>query len=104
MKVAVTAPHVTGPDPPPEQRLDAAEGRLRARRQFLDRRRAAEFLGISTHKLKRLQTAGQAPVGIKRGDAKQARVVWPLEELVAYRADPAAYLAARAMASGGAFA
>jgi hypothetical protein len=76
----------------------AAEVEAEYHRQFLDRRRAAEFLGISIHKLKRLQTAGQAPVGIKRGDAKQARIVWPLEELVAYRADPIAYLAARAAA------
>jgi len=60
---------------------------------FLDRHRAAAFLGISVHRLKRLMAAGHAPAYLKRGDDKQARTVWPREELERYRADPAAYLA-----------
>jgi hypothetical protein len=61
---------------------------------FLDRARAAEYLGISVAKLRRLITAGTAPRYLKRGDSQQARTVWPIEELERYRTDPAAYLAA----------
>jgi hypothetical protein len=79
-------------------RLAAAEAAAAAAAEyeasFLDRHRAAAFLGISPHRLKRLMTAGRAPRFLKRGDDKQARVIWPIEELERYRADPAAYLAA----------
>jgi hypothetical protein len=64
--------------------------------EFLDRHRAAEFLGISVHQLKRLVAAGNAPACVKRGTAKQATVRWPIAELRAYRDDPAAYVAAKA--------
>lgn len=63
---------------------------------FYDRQRAADFLAISVHKLKRLMAAGTGPSCIKRGDTKQAGVRWPIGELEAYKADPAAYVAARA--------
>lgn len=83
-----------------EARLEAeraaAEAVAEYHRQFLDRHRAAEFLGVSVHRLKRMQTAGQAPVVVKLGDAKQARVLWPIGELVEFKADPVAYLETRA--------
>lgn len=63
---------------------------------FYDRQRAADYLGISTHKLKRLMTAGRGPSCVKSGDTKQATVRWPIGELQAYKADPEAYVAARA--------
>lgn len=66
--------------------------------EFYDRQRAADFLGISTHKLKRLMAAGTGPACVKRADAKQAHVRWPIGELRAWKADPEAYLAARAQA------
>ena len=60
--------------------------------EFLDRTRAAEYLGISVAKLRRLITAGTAPRYLKRGDSQQARTVWPREELERYLADPSAYV------------
>jgi len=64
--------------------------------RFLKLERAAAFLGISTAKLRRMVTAGTAPLSLKRGAAKQSPVVWPREELEAYAADPAEYLRTRA--------
>jgi hypothetical protein len=61
----------------------------------LDRERAAAFLEISTHRLKRLMAAGTGPACVKRGDTKQATVRWRLDELAAWKANPAAYIAAR---------
>jgi hypothetical protein len=61
----------------------------------LDRERAAAFLEISTHRLKRLMAAGTAPACVKRGDTKQATVRWRLDELERWKANPAAYIAAR---------
>lgn len=77
-----------------EQAAQAAAEAYHA--EFLDRERAAEFLGISVHKLRRLITAGTGPAFIKHGDTKQATVRWPIAELRAWKADPAAYLAQRA--------
>jgi hypothetical protein len=62
----------------------------------LDRRRAAEFLGMSEHRLKRLQSAGTGPACLKSGPHKQSPVVWKLSELREWRDDPRAYLARRA--------
>lgn len=64
--------------------------------EFYDRQRAADFLGMSTHKLKRLMAAGTGPACVKGGDTKQAAVRWPIGELRAYRDDPVGYVAARA--------
>jgi hypothetical protein len=63
---------------------------------FYDRQRAADFLGLSVHQLKRLMAAGRGPAFVKSGDAKQAHVRWPVDELRAWKADPAAYVAERA--------
>ena len=71
---------------------EAAEAALHA--EFYDRHRAAEYLGISTHKLKRLMAAGEGPCCVKAGDTKQATVRWPIGELQAFKADPAGYVAA----------
>ena len=60
---------------------------------YLDRERAAEFLGTSTHKLKRMTSAGTGPACVKNGDSRQATVRWPVDELRAWKADPAAYVA-----------
>ena len=68
---------------------------------YLDRERAADVLGISVHKFKRLVLAGKGPVCVKNGTAKQATVRWPLEELTAYKSDPAAYVAARRSSATG---
>jgi hypothetical protein len=43
-----------------------------------------------------MMTAGTSPVYIKRGEARQATVRFPVCELDEYLADPAAYLATRA--------
>ena len=80
---------------------DAAERQRQAEaaeyfRTHLDRERAAEFLQISTHRLKRLMAAGTGPACVKNGETRQATVRWALAELRAYRDDPAAYVAARA--------
>lgn len=64
--------------------------------EFLDRQRAADFLGISVHRLRRLITAGTGPAYVKNGTSKQATIRWPISELRAWKADPAAYLAERA--------
>jgi hypothetical protein len=77
-----------------EQAAQAAAQAYHA--EFLDRHRAAEFLGISVHQFKRLVAAGKGPACVKRGTAKQATVRWPIAELRAYRDDPAAYVAAKA--------
>ncbi len=61
----------------------------------LDRERAAAFLEISTHRLKRLLAAGTAPACQKSGPHKQSPVVWRLDELQRWKANPAAYIAAR---------
>lgn len=53
---------------------------------FLDRERAAEFLGISTHKLKRMMAAGTGPACVKNGETRQATVRWRLGELQAFKA------------------
>ena len=75
---------------------DAAERQRQAEaaeyfRTHLDRERAAEFLGISTHRLKRLMAAGTGPACQKSGPHKQSPVVWTLAELERWKADPAAY-------------
>jgi len=81
-----------------EQAAQAAAEAYHA--EFLDRERAAEFLGVSVHRLKRLMAAGTGPACVKRGDTKQATVRWPVGELRAWKADPAAYVAARASQAG----
>lgn len=81
-----------------EQAAQAAAERYEA--EFLDRARAAEFLGISVHRLRRLITAGTGPAYVKNGDTKQATVRWPIGELRAWKNDPAAYVAARASQTG----
>jgi hypothetical protein len=63
------------------------------RREFLDRTRAAEYLGISVHRLKRLMSAGTGPACVKNGDTKQATVRWPLVELQRWKSDPRGYRA-----------
>lgn len=77
-----------------EQAAQAAAEAYHA--EYLDRQRAADFLGLSVWQLKRLMAAGKAPSCVKHGETRQATVRWPIAELTAYRADPAAYLAARA--------
>lgn len=66
--------------------------------EYLDRHRAAELLGLSVHQFKRLMASGKGPACVKNGDTKQATVRWALGELQAYKADPVAYVAARATA------
>jgi len=78
-----------------QRQADAAE----VFRTHLDRERAAAFLQISTHRLKRLMAAGAGPACIKRGDTKQATVRWPLGELERWKADPRGYIAAHNAAS-----
>lgn len=63
---------------------------------YYDRQRAADFLGLSVHQLKRLMAAGSGPACVKSGNTKQAHVRWPVDELRAWKADPAAYVAERA--------
>jgi len=76
-----------------EQAAAAAAEAYRA--AFYDRQRAADFLGISVHRLKRIMGAGLGPACVKRGEAKQARCLWPIEELRAFKADPSGYVARR---------
>ncbi len=64
--------------------------------EFLDRQRAADFLGLSVHQFKRLVARGSGPSCVKNGETRQATVRWRLGELRAYRDDPAVYIAARA--------
>ena len=83
---------------------DAAERQRQAEADayhatHLCRERAAEFLQISTHRLKRLMSAGTGPACVKNGDTKQATVRWTLAELEAWKADPRGYNAARNAAS-----
>jgi hypothetical protein len=61
--------------------------------EFLDRQRAADFLGISVHQFKRLEARGKGPSCVKNGETRQATVRWWISELQAYRDDPAAYIA-----------
>lgn len=77
-----------------EQAAQAAAEAYHA--EFLDRQRAADFLGISVHKLRRLITAGTGPAYVKNGDTTQAPVRWPIAELRAWKADPEGYVAERA--------
>ena len=74
-----------------QRQADAAE----YHRTHLDRERAAEFLEISVHRLKRLMAAGTAPTCQKAGPHKQSPVVWRLDELERWKADPRGYIAAR---------
>jgi hypothetical protein len=64
-------------------------------RTHLDRERAAAFIGCSVHRLKRLTAAGTGPACQKSGPHKQSPVVWRLDELERWKANPAAYIAAR---------
>ena len=75
-----------------EREAQAAEEAYNA--AFYDRHRAAEYLGISVHRLKRLMAAGKGPACVKAGETKQAVVRWPIGELQAYRDDPVGYVAA----------
>jgi hypothetical protein len=90
-----------------EQLRQKAQARLAAERErqaaaesyhaeFLDRQRAADFLGLSVHQFKRLMASGRGPSCVKSGTTKQATVRWAIGELRAFRDDPAAYAAARA--------
>jgi excisionase family DNA binding protein len=64
-------------------------------RDYLTRERAAAYLGISIHTLRRQITAGTSPAYIKHGAAAQATVRFPRSELDDYLADPAGYMATR---------
>jgi len=77
-------------------RLAAEALEARHHATYLDRHRAAAYLGMSVHRLKRMMTAGTAPACIKRGTSQQAKVVWDIAELDLWKADPRAYLAERA--------
>jgi hypothetical protein len=77
-----------------EQAAQAAAEAYHA--EFLDRQRAADFLGLSVHQFKRLVASGRGPSCVKNGTTKQATVRWRLGELQAFKDDPAAYVAARA--------
>jgi len=87
-----------------EQLRQKAQARLASERErqaaaeayhaeFLDRQRLADFLGISVHKFKRLVASGSGPSSVKNGETLQATVRWRINELQAYRDDPAAYVA-----------
>lgn len=52
---------------------------------FLDRTRAAEYLGISVHKLRRMITAGTLPAPIK-GEHKQSPPRWHIDHLREFKA------------------
>lgn len=52
---------------------------------FLDRTRAAEYLGISLHKLRRMITAGTLPAPIK-GEHKQSPPRWHIDHLREFKA------------------
>jgi DNA-binding NtrC family response regulator len=52
---------------------------------FLDRTRAAEYLGISLHKLRRMMTAGTLPAPIK-GEHKQSPPRWHIDHLREFKA------------------
>jgi hypothetical protein len=54
--------------------------------EWLDRQRAAAFLGLSVHQLKRLAASGRGPAGVKRGTAKQAPIRWHVDELRRWKA------------------
>ena len=54
--------------------------------EFLDRQRAADFLGMSVHSFKRLHATGKGPACTKAGDAQQSPVRWPIAELRAWKA------------------
>jgi hypothetical protein len=77
-----------------EQAAQAAAEAYHA--EFLDRQRAADFLGLSVHQFKRLVASGRGPSCVKNGTTKQATVRWVIGELRAFKDDPAAYVAARA--------
>jgi hypothetical protein len=64
----------------------AQEAAERYHAEWLDRDRAAAFLGISVHKLKRMMTAGIGPVCQKNGTSKQATVRWHIDQLRAWQA------------------
>lgn len=64
-------------------------------RDYLTRERAAAYLRISLHQLRRQITAGTSPAYIKRGTTAQAAIRFPRSELAAYLADPAGYMATR---------
>jgi hypothetical protein len=64
-------------------------------RDFLCRERAAAYLGVSFHKLRRWMTAGIGPAYLKFGTDRQATVRFPRVELDEYLADPATYNATR---------
>ena len=78
-----------------EMRLKAAARREAEREQerleaeyhatFLDRTRAAEYLGISLAKLRRMITAGTAPPHIK-GEHKQSPPRWHIDHLREFKA------------------
>ena len=74
---------------------DQAEA-ARHEAEFLDRQRAADFLGLSIHQFKRLHATGKGPACVKAGDSPQSPVRWTLTDLRAFKDDPAAYVAAMA--------
>lgn len=80
-----------------QRAADQEQQRLEAEHHaaYLSRSRAADFLGVSVHRLKRLMTAGTGPTCSKAGESKQSPVRWHIDELRAWKADPRAYIAAR---------
>ena len=64
-------------------------------RNFRTREQAAEHIGVSIHKLRRMMAAGVGPAFIKYGTDRQAVVRFPRVELDEYLADPAGYAATR---------
>ena len=86
-----------------EQRAREAAEREAAReafhRDWWDRQRVAEALGVSTHRLKRMMAAQLGPVPAKAGPHKQSRTMWAAAEVRRYLADPPAYERAKVAAS-----
>jgi hypothetical protein len=77
-------------------RLDAAGGqtleiKLMDDPKLVDRREAARILGLKESTLRRWWSAGRGPAGVKLSTARSGRVLYRVEELLRWSADPASY-------------
>jgi len=72
-------------------RAAAAREAEEIRRSMLTRKAAARYLGLSEVYLREAWAAGVGPRAVKLGVERQSRVLYPIEELDRWRADPLNY-------------
>lgn len=73
------------------QQTEHAKALAQFQESYWDRHRTAGALGISIHRLKRLQAEGRGPTALKMGPTPQSRTYWEAADVREYLRDPRGY-------------